>query len=61
MKSRLTRSGDRAAMSSRRVVITRRPRLMPLIPACVRGHEKVRTFGHEKSALVATRSPQFWP
>jgi hypothetical protein len=27
----------------------------------VRGHEKVRTFGHEKSAPVATRSPQLWP
>jgi len=26
----------------------------------VRGHEKVRTYGHEKSAPVATRSPQFW-
>jgi hypothetical protein len=29
--------------------------------ALVRGHEKVRTYGHEKSAPVATRSPQFWP
>jgi hypothetical protein len=29
--------------------------------ARVRGHEKVRTFGHEKSAPVATRSPQLWP
>jgi len=27
----------------------------------VRGHEKVRTFGHEKSAPVAMRSPHFWP
>lgn len=27
----------------------------------VRGHEKVRTYGHEKSAPVATRSPQLWP
>ena len=27
----------------------------------VRGHEKVRTYGHEKSARVATRSPQLWP
>ena len=29
--------------------------------AAVRGHEKVRTFGHEKSAPVAMRSPQLWP
>ena len=28
--------------------------------SAVRGHEKVRTYGHEKSAPVATRSPQFW-
>ncbi len=27
----------------------------------VHGHEKVRTYGHERSALVATKSPQFWP
>ena len=27
----------------------------------VRGHEKVRGYGHEKSALMATRSPRFWP
>jgi len=27
----------------------------------VRGHEKVRTYGHEKSALMATKSPRFWP
>ena len=27
----------------------------------VRGHGKVRTFGHEKSALVASGRPQFWP
>jgi hypothetical protein len=25
------------------------------------GHEKVRTYGHERSALMATKSPQFWP
>ena len=31
------------------------------VPSAVRGHEKVRTFGHEKSAPVATRSPQLWP
>jgi hypothetical protein len=33
---------------------------LPGYPA-VRGHEKVRTYGHEKSALMATRSPRFWP
>ena len=27
----------------------------------VHGHEKVRTYGHERSALMATKSPQFWP
>jgi len=27
----------------------------------VRGHEKVRTYGHEKSAPMATRSPHLWP
>jgi hypothetical protein len=27
----------------------------------VHGHEKVRTYGHERSALMATRSPRFWP
>jgi hypothetical protein len=27
----------------------------------VRGHERVRTFGHDKSAPVAMGSPQFWP
>jgi transposase-like protein len=31
------------------------------VATAVRGHEKVRTYGHEKSAPVATRSPQFWP
>jgi hypothetical protein len=29
--------------------------------AGVHGHEKVRTYGHERSALMATKSPQFWP
>jgi hypothetical protein len=29
--------------------------------SCVHGHEKVRTYGHERSALMATKSPQFWP
>jgi hypothetical protein len=33
----------------------------PAFNVPVRGHEKVRTFGHEKSAPVATRSPQLWP
>ncbi len=27
----------------------------------VHGHEKVRTYGHERSALMATKSPHFWP
>ena len=33
VKFRFTRSGERAAVSSRRVVITRRPRLTPRMPA----------------------------
>jgi group II intron reverse transcriptase/maturase len=27
----------------------------------VHGHEQVRTYGHERSALMATKSPHFWP
>ena len=27
----------------------------------VRGHEKVPGYGHEKSPLVATGSPRWWP
>jgi RNA polymerase subunit RPABC4/transcription elongation factor Spt4 len=34
VKFRWTRSGERGAVSSRRVVITRRHRLMPRMPAC---------------------------
>jgi hypothetical protein len=31
------------------------------VSTSVHGHEKVRTYGHERSALMATKSPQFWP
>jgi hypothetical protein len=32
-----------------------------ILKRSVHGHEKVRTYGHKRSALMATKSPQFWP
>ena len=55
------RSADVDALIPRAIIEALIPGVLALPQRVVRGHEKVRTFGHEKSAPVATRSPQLWP
>jgi hypothetical protein len=45
------------------IVLLLYPGLGLVLPVAlgVRGHEKVPGFGHEKSPLMATKSPRFWP